>query len=83
MQYSVLARIAKQPTADYPFAVVPVVNGKEGHEITCRTRRDCLLVGNGMLSGMVEFANHSGAYLGQDRPEIAANVVFSDQITGN
>ena len=53
-RWYVLATVAKTPTHDYPFAVVAVdSNGVHCQEILCRSRRDCLLVGNGIATGLM------------------------------
>lgn len=52
--WHVLATIAARPTSDYPFAVVAVgPTGNRYQEILCRSKRDCLLVGNGIATGLM------------------------------
>lgn len=72
ISWHILATVAVNPTNDYPFAVVAVDgNGNRKQEILCRSRRDCLLVGNGMATGLM-FAGVS----------CSANTVFDERAFG-
>lgn len=53
-QWYVLATIAKNPTHAYPFAVVAIDPEEQPRqEITCRSRRDCLIAGNAIAAGLM------------------------------
>lgn len=45
--------VAKNPTYEYPYGVTITINGKQGQEVTCRSLRDCLILGNGMINGLI------------------------------
>lgn len=52
--WKVFATLAKTPSFDYPFAVVTITaEGQEKQEILCRSRRDCLMTGNGIATGLM------------------------------
>lgn len=57
----------------HPFVVfIRYTDGTTSQEIECRTLRDCLLVGGGMISALLA-ANVRG--------DCPANVVFDDRFT--
>lgn len=70
--WHVLATVAVNPTHDYPFAVVAIDGaGDRKQEILCRSRRDCLLVGNGIATGLMFAGVHC-----------SANTVFDERAFG-
>jgi len=46
--------IRESPTFDYPFAVT--VDG--GQEVHCRSKRDCQILLNGVLHGLLSAGHH-------------------------
>lgn len=67
----VVIHVAQHPTNDYPFGCTPIMNGKEGQEVTSRSLRDCLLVGNGMINGMMLSMS--------DNSSLDHNVIYTTQ----
>lgn len=65
----VYATLAKHHSETHPFAVViRFTNGAESQEYGCRSLRDCLLVGNGMLGALAATSAGGQTY--------TVNVVF-------